>query len=55
MVLIVEPATEDIETTVWRPSSCVVEPTRQLLDKDLLAQFVQYIRDFLRCVAFGDK
>ena len=34
----------------WRKSLLVVH----LLDEDLLAPFVQYVRDFLRCVAFGD-
>jgi hypothetical protein len=54
MVFIVEPKAEDIETAVWRPSRGVVEPVRQLLNKDLLAQFVQFVSDLLRCVAFGD-
>ena len=55
MVLIVEPMAEDIETAVWRPRGCVVEPARQLLNEDLLAQFVQYVSDLLRCVAFWDQ
>jgi hypothetical protein len=55
MVLIVEPAAEDIETAVWRPSRFVVEPTRLLLGENLLAQFVQYVSDLLRCAAFGDQ
>jgi hypothetical protein len=54
MVLIVEPTAEDIKTAVWRPSRSVVEPARQLFNEDLLAQFVQYGSDLLRCVAFGD-
>jgi hypothetical protein len=51
MVLIVEPTAEDIETAVWRLSRCVVEPARQLLSEHLLAQFVQYVSDLLRCAA----
>jgi hypothetical protein len=54
MELIIESTAEDVETAVWRPSRCVVEPARQLLNEDLLAQFVQYVSDLLRCVAFGD-
>jgi hypothetical protein len=38
IVLIVEPMAEDIETAVWRPRGCVVEPARQLLNEDLLAR-----------------
>jgi hypothetical protein len=45
-VLIVEPVAEEIETTVWRPSRCVVEPACPLLDKDLVAQFEQDPSDF---------
>jgi len=55
MVLIVEPAAEDIETAVWRPSRFVVEPTRLLLGENLLAQFVQYVSDLLRCAHSGIK
>jgi hypothetical protein len=54
MVFIVEPTAEDIETAIWRPSRHVIEPARQLLSENLLAQFVQYLSDLLRCVAFGD-
>ena len=43
MVLIVEPTTEDIETSIWRPGGCVIEPARQLLNEDLLAQFVHFV------------
>jgi hypothetical protein len=41
MVLIVEPATEDIEATVLWPGRGIGEPTSQLLDKNLLAKFAQ--------------
>jgi hypothetical protein len=37
MVLEIKPTVEDIETSVTRPGVFIVEPTRQLLDENLLA------------------
>ena len=51
MVLILEPMAEDIEATVWRPGRAVGEPTRQLLDENLLAEFAQYVRHVLFAIA----
>jgi hypothetical protein len=39
MVLEVKPAAEDVETPVLRPSRRIGEPTLQLLNENLLAQF----------------
>ena len=45
MVLEVEPTAEDLEATILRPSRSIVEPTRQLLDENLLAELAQGLVD----------
>jgi len=50
MVLEIKPTAEDIKTAVRRPGAFIREPTRQLLDKNFLAQFLQDFPDVLfRC------
>lgn len=43
------------ETSVTRPGAFLGEPTRQLLDENLLAQFPQDIADVLFRVTFRDQ
>src|SRR5271169_1232673 len=55
MVLVVEPAAEDIQTAVRRPSLFIGEPTRQLLTEDLLAQLLQDFADVIFRVTLWDQ
>jgi hypothetical protein len=41
MVLEIKPTAEDIEPEVSRPGLFIAEPTRQLRNENLLAQFAQ--------------
>ena len=53
MVLEIKPTAEDIETAVTRPGAFIGEPTRQLLDENLLAHFPQNIAHVLFRVTSG--
>lgn len=55
MVLEIKPTAEDIKTAVRRPSAFIREPTRQLPDKNFLAQFLQDFPDILFRVTLGDQ
>ena len=55
MVLEIKPTAEDIKTAVTRPSAFIREPTRQLLDENLLAQFLQDSPDVLFRVTLRDQ
>src|ERR1039457_6882630 len=50
MVLEIKPTTEDIEPEISRPSLFISEPTRQLRNENLLAQFAQ---DFVNIRSFA--
>ena len=46
----IKPPAEGIEPEVLRPGLFISEPTRQLRNENLLAQFLQYFADvLLRC------
>jgi hypothetical protein len=47
MVLPVKPTAECIKTAVLRPSLFIGQPTSQLLDENLLAQFAQELMNVL--------
>ena len=55
MMFKIKPAAENLETTVLRPSRLISVPTIELVDENLLAQFLQNFRNLLACFAFRDK
>ena len=55
MVLEIKPTAEDIEPEVSRPGLFISEPTRQLRNENLLAQFLQDFADVLLRVTFRDQ
>src|SRR5271169_1543027 len=55
MVLEIKPTAEDIKTAVRRPSAFIREPTRQLFDKNFLAQLLQHFPDILFRVTLRDQ
>ena len=54
MMFKIKPAAENLETTVLRPSRLISVPTIELVNENLLAQFLR-ARNLLACFAFRDK
>ena len=54
MVLEIKPTAEDIETAALRPSRRIGEPTCQLFDENVFAQFAQKVRNVLVSITLRD-
>src|ERR1022692_3158003 len=55
MALEIKPTAEDIEPEVWRPGLFISEPTRQLRNENLLAQFAQDFVNILFRITLRDQ